>query len=156
MRWPGSLTSEKVRGSLVYMPDQFPELAAAMVERYKNEPNREPICFIGHSWGGFFGEHIAGGSKKSGVRVTLIICMDSVDASVVPKNVKACYNFWMPGFSYGYNISRGIPMEAEPGSPGVVYNFNLTEKEGEQWHDFMMHHGDMDKHPEVAESILWI
>ena len=37
--------------ALCYMPEQYPELGAAMVEKYKGVPNHEPICFIGHSRG---------------------------------------------------------------------------------------------------------
>jgi hypothetical protein len=138
----------------VYMPEQYPELAEKMVEEYKKSPNHEPICFIGHSRGVDSSIIISRELEKAGVPVDLIICLDSVDEKVLPANVKLCHNFWMPGFFYGTNLFRGIPLEQEPGSTGTLYNINLNEKEGEPWHEFGMYHIDMDKRPKLQKHII--
>ena len=142
--------------ALVYMPEQYPELAAAMVKAYKDSPNHEPICFIGHSRGVDSSIIISRELAKAGIDVSLIICLDSVDEKTIPKNVNICYNFWTPGFFYGTNLLRGIPLEQEPGSAGKLYNYNLHEKEGEPWADTGISHVGMDKNPKLQQNIIKI
>ena len=138
----------------VFMPEQYPEMAKTMVERYKNSPNHEPICFIGHSRGVDSSIIIARELDQAGVKVDLIVALDSVDEDVVPKNVRECRNYWMPGFLYGTNILRGIPLKAQAGSIGTVYNLRLDSEEGKEFHEPLMNHVDMDKKPKLQKHIV--
>ncbi len=137
-----------------YMPEQYPEMAATMIQRYKNSPNHEPICFIGHSRGVDSSIIIAHELEKAGVSVQLIVCLDSVDETTITKNVQVCYNFWTPGFFYGTNLFRGIPLKQEPGSTGKLYNFNLHQKEGEPWSDAGITHVGMDSDRKLQQNII--
>jgi hypothetical protein len=137
----------------VYMPEQYPELAKTMVERYKNVPNHEPICFVGHSRGVDSSLIIARELDKAGVTVDVICCLDSVDETTVSKNVRVCYNYWMPGVLFGTNLLRGIPLKQAPGSTGQLYNYNL-DKEYRAWRGPWTDHISFDDDPMVQKRII--
>jgi hypothetical protein len=137
----------------VYMPEQYPELAATMVERYKGQAHPEPICFIGHSRGVDSSLIISRELDKAGVPVQLIVCLDSVDETTLPKNVSVCYNYWMEGFLPGTNFLRGIPLQQAPGSRGQLYNINLHH-DAPQFKESMTNHVNMDKGPKLQAQII--
>jgi len=114
----------------VFMPEQYPEMAKEMVKQYKNAPNHEPICFIGHSRGVDSSIIISRELDKAGIKVDLIVALDSVDEDVVPKNVRECRNYWMPGFLYGTNILRGIPLKANLGQSARSTTSAWTRRRG--------------------------
>ena len=136
-----------------YMPEQFPELAKTIIERYKNVPNHEPICFIGHSRGVDASLIIARELDKHGIPVDVICCLDSVDESVVPKNVRICYNYWMPGLIGDTNLLRGIPLKQAPGSAGKLYNYNC-DAEYSSWRWPTTDHVTFDDDPVVQSHII--
>jgi thioesterase domain-containing protein len=138
----------------VYMPEQYPELAATMVKQYQGMGSRhEPICFIGHSRGCDSSLIISRALEKAGVSVDLIVTLDSVDEKVVPKNVRLCYNYWMPGIFGNSNLLRGIPLTQEPGSTGQLYNYNL-DKEYRAWRGDMTDHVSIDDDPNLQRMIV--
>jgi len=137
----------------VFMPEQYPELAATMVERYKNAPRHEPICFVGHSRGVDSSLIIARELDKVGVPVDLIACFDSVDETTVSKNVRWCYNFWMPGIYGNTNLFRGIPLTQAPGSTGQLFNCNCA-KECRSWRGNWTNHINFDEDPALQQRII--
>ncbi len=137
----------------VYQPEQHPELGKTMVERYKGVENPEPICFVGHSRGVDASLIIARELQKVGVKVDLIVALDSVDETTVPKNVDVCYNYWMPGFFPGTNLLRGIPLVQEAGSTGKLHNIHLS-KDAPELKDFLTTHAVMDKAPKLQKRII--
>jgi hypothetical protein len=139
--------------ALVYMPEQYPQLAAAMVKAYKDVPNHEPICFVGHSRGCDSSIIISRELQKVGVTVDVIVTLDSVDESTIPKNVRRCYNYWMPGIFWNSNLLRGIPLKQEPGSTGELYNYNL-DKEYRAWRGDLTDHVSMDDDPKLQARII--
>ncbi len=138
----------------VFQHDQCEELARTMAERYKGQPDPEPICMIGHSFGSDDSLIIARELDKVGVPVELIITMDAVDQNTVPKNVKLCINYWMPGMlgSWG-NFLRGMPLQQEPGGTGKLLNINLNE-EGKELKEGFTNHVNIDKGPKLQKAII--
>jgi hypothetical protein len=137
----------------VYQHDQCAQLAKTMAERYRNSPNHEPICMIGHSFGSDDSLIIARELDKVGVPVDLIIIMDAVNETVVPKNVKLCINYWQPGIFGDSNFLRGIPLTQEPGSTGKLINMNLFE-EGKDLREPTTNHINIDEAPKLHKAII--
>jgi hypothetical protein len=132
---------------------QYLELAETMRERYKNAKNPEPIVFIGHSRGVDAALIISRKLEEVGVPVELIISLDSVDQTLVTKNVHACYNYWMPGFFPGTNLLRGIPLVKEEGSTGILYNININH-DAPYLKDALTTHAVIDKAPKLQAKII--
>ena len=137
----------------VFMNEQYHQLAAVMIEKYKNSPAHEPICFIGHSWGVDASLLIARELDKAGIPVDVICCLDSVDQTTVPKNVRLCYNYWMPGYIGDSNLLRGIPLAQEPGSTGQLFNYNCSG-EYRSWRSDWTNHITFDDDPKVQKHII--
>jgi hypothetical protein len=137
----------------VFQHDQCHELAQAMVERYKAAKDPEPICMIGHSFGSDDALIIARELDKAGVPVELIVTLDCVNESVVPKNVKLCYNFWQKGMFGSSNFLRGIPLTQQPGCTGRLVNVNLYE-EGRYLRDSSTNHITIDEAPKLHQAII--
>jgi len=138
----------------VYQHDQAVELAATIAANYKNVPDPEPICIVGHSYGSDDAIVIARECSKVGVPVELIIGLDCVDETIVPKNVKTCYNFWQSGILPGTNFLRGLPLEQEPGSTGVLHNVNLKAPENAHLAETFTNHVNLDKGPKLQAEII--
>jgi hypothetical protein len=137
----------------VFQHDQCHALAQAMVQRYKSAKNPEPICMIGHSYGSDDALMIARELDKAGVPVDLIVTLDSVNESVVPKNVKLCYNYWQPGIFGSSNFLRGIPLTQQPGGTGRLINVNLHQ-EGRYLRDSSTNHINIDEAPKLHQAII--
>jgi hypothetical protein len=135
------------------MNEQYHQLAAEMVKQYKNSPRHEPICFIGHSWGVDASLLIAKELDKAGIPVDVICCLDSVDQTTVPKNVRVCYNYWMPGYIGDTNLLRGIPLKREPGSTGQLFNYNCSG-EYRSWRSDWTNHITFDDDPKIQKRII--
>lgn len=140
--------------ALVFMPEQYPELAATMIKLLKDNPDHEPICFVGHSRGVDSSLIIARELDKVHVPVDMVCCLDSVDELTVPKNVRVCYNYWMPGL-YGQNTNflRGIPLIQVAGSSGKLFNYNLSG-EYSHWRGPIREHISMDLDPQIEKRIV--
>lgn len=145
--------NEKGVTARVFMPEQVHALGAEIAKRYKNTPQHEPICFIGHSRGVDASLIIARELEKVGVKVDVIACVDSVDETIVPKNVLVCHNYWMPGYLGNTNLLRGIPLKPEPGSTGQVFNYNCN-KEYRAWRSDWVNHINFDDDPKIQKRIV--
>jgi hypothetical protein len=137
----------------VFMPEQLPELAATLVERYKSAAAPEPICLIGHSRGVDASLIIARELEKAGVSVDMIVCIDSVDETTVPANVRVCHNYWMPGIFLDTNLLRGIPLTQAPGSTGQLFNYNCNG-EYRSWREDWTNHITFDDDPRIQRRIV--
>ena len=143
---------ERGVNALVYMPEQYPELGVALVEKYKGVKNHEPICFIGHSRGVDTSLIASRELDKVGVSVDVVCSLDSVDETTIPKNVKVCYNYWMPGV-LGGDLLRGIPLKLQAGSTGKVFNYDL-DTEYRSWRGDATDHVSMDDDPMLQKRII--
>jgi len=140
--------------ALVYMPEQYPELAAAMVKVYKDAPDHEPTCFVGHSRGVDSSLIIARELNKVNVPVDVICCLDSVDEVTVPRNVRVCHNYWMDGaFGRDTNLLRGIPLVQAPGTTGKLFNYDLRG-EYRHWRNPLSEHISMDIDSYIQKRIV--
>jgi hypothetical protein len=137
----------------VFQDDQCRALARTMAERYKNAKNPEPICLIGHSYGSDDALIIARELDKASVPVDLIVTLDAVNESVVPKNVKLCYNYWQHGIFGASNFLRGIPLTKEPGGSGRLVNVNLFA-EGRSLRDPSTNHINIGEAPKLHKAII--
>jgi hypothetical protein len=88
-----------------------------------------------------------------GVPVDLIVTLDPVDQTTVPKNVKLCVNYWAPGIFGKTNFLRGIPLDQEPGGTGKVVNVNLHE-DGSDLREPDTNHINIDKAPKLHKAII--
>lgn len=149
----GDLLREKDVSAWVFQHSQCEDLAKIMAQRYKGVPDPEPICMIGHSFGSDDALIIARELDKVNVPVDLIVTLDPVDQKSVPKNVRLCINYWMPGVFLGTNFLRGIPLQQEPGGTGRVVNINLLE-EGKELRDTFTNHISIDKAPKLHDAIV--
>ncbi len=145
--------NEKGVTAHVFMPEQVHTLAATMVERYKNAPQHEPICFIGHSRGVDASLIIARELEKAGVNVDVIVCLDSVDETTVPANVRVCHNYWMSGVFWNSNLLRGIPLQQEAGSTGKLFNYDCN-KEYRSWRSGWTNHINFDDDAMIQKRIV--
>ena len=89
---------------------------------------------------------------KANVSVQMVVTLDSVDETTVPKNVQVCYNYWMPGV-LGGNLLRGIPLTPEPGFAGQIFNYNL-DTEYRSWRGDMTDHISLDDDPNIQRMII--
>lgn len=137
----------------VFQHDQRDDLARVLVEKYRNVKNPEPLCMVAHSAGSDDALYIAGELKKAGVEVDLLITLDNVDATIVPGNVKVCYNYWLPGTFGDTNFLRGLPMEKQTGSRGQVFNINLAQ-DGSNLCEPNPSHVSLDKDTKLRPHII--
>ena len=149
----GHKLNDKGVNACVFQHDQCQALARQMVQRYKEAKNPEPICMIGHSFGSDDALIIARELDKAGVPVDLIVTLDAVNESVVPKNVKLCYNYWQHGIFGSSNFLRGIPLTQEPGGSGRLVNVNLLE-EGRDLRDANTNHINIGEAPKLHKAII--
>ncbi len=137
----------------VFRHEQHEELTKTLVEKYRGVKDPEPLCLVAHSAGSDDTILIARELEAAGVKVNLIVTLDCVDQSVVPKNVDVCYNFWAPKEDTSSNFLRGMPFQQEPGSTGKLYNVNLHE-DGKELCKPGANHLTLDKDTTLRRTIL--
>jgi hypothetical protein len=138
----------------VYMPEQFPQVAAEIVKKYKGVAHPEPIVMIGHSRGSDSALIISREMQKAGLKVDLLVILDSVDEGVVTKNVNACYNYYLPAWLGNTNLLRGIPLEKEEGASTRLVNIDMTLPENQALRDVGLNHIDIDKGPLMQKRVV--
>ncbi|HEV8606557.1 MAG TPA: hypothetical protein VGQ99_14380 [Tepidisphaeraceae bacterium] len=111
-----------VRAS-VYQEDQWGEVCRAIIQRYKDDPNHEPLIIIGHSYGADDALKMAKRLREHNITVDLIITLDPVTPPKVPTNVRLCYNIYQPGLLDMLPFFRGVALEAE--GEGNLQNVNI-------------------------------
>ncbi|HSI36264.1 MAG: hypothetical protein ACAI43_19165 [Phycisphaerae bacterium] len=136
----------------VFQSDQRNVLAQTIAERYRGVKDPEPLCLVAHSQGSDDALAIAAELSKSNVAVDLILTLDNVDVTTVPKNVRLAYHFWKPG-SGDSNFLRGLPLTPEPGSTGRVININIAE-DGKDLTEPGASHVTMDKDAKLRGHLV--
>ena len=112
----------------VFQHDQRNALARTLVDKYRGVEHPEPLCIVAHSAGSDDAIFIARALRSAGITVDLLVTLDGVDESVIPRNVRLTRNYWMPGAWGDSNFLRGIPFTQEPGVGGKLVNINLHEE----------------------------
>lgn len=141
----------------VFQHDQRDQLCQTLIEKYRGVNNPEPLCMVAHSAGSDDALYISKRLEDAGIKVDLLVTLDNVDATIVPKNVRVCYNYWLPGTFGDSNFLRGLPMEKEAGSQGKLVNINVSQ-EGKELCEPDPSHVSLDKdkklRPHIVEHVL--
>lgn len=112
----------------VYQDDQWAVLADTICQKYKTEPNHEPIILVGHSYGADDVVRIARKLADDNVTVDMLITIDPVTPPKVPGNVKTCINIYQSnGAMDALPWLRGVPLQAEQPGPAKLLNVNIRE-----------------------------
>jgi hypothetical protein len=143
----------------VFQDDQWRELAATIVEKYKDVKDPEPLVLVGHSYGADDIIQIARELDKEHVPVDLLVTIDPTTPPPVPANVRLCYNLYQPNLLDGMPFLRGIALKAGPDFKGKLQNVNIrTERKDLLEGD--VNHFNIEKkdkiHQETIKQILAI
>lgn len=112
----GELRQRSVSAA-VYAEVQWQPLAGQIVEDARIGRAPSPLVLIGFSYGADDVIEMARVLEGRGIPVDLLITIDPVTPSRVPRNVRECVNFYQSnGFWDVFPWLRGIPLESE--SPG--------------------------------------
>jgi predicted alpha/beta hydrolase family esterase len=113
-----------VRAS-VFQEDQWSEVAQTIIEKYRSDPNHEPLVLIGHSYGADDVVKIAKRLQQHGIEVDLVITLDPVTPPAVPANIRLCYNIYQPNMLDALPFFRGVALAPEDPSQMNLQNVNI-------------------------------
>jgi hypothetical protein len=142
----------------VYRNEQWHELTDAILAKYKDQKEFEPLVIVGHSWGADNALNLAERLQAANIPVDLIVTLDPVTPPRVPGNVKWCYNIYQPhGVWDTIPFFRGVPLEKAEGSTGTLQNINIRGDRTDLLEPDTDHY-NIEKnekiHKEVIEQIL--
>ena len=107
----------------VYQENQWDEVCNAIIAKYQNNPNHEPLVVIGHSYGADDALKMAKKLQQHNITIDLVITLDPVTPPKVPTNIRLCYNIYQPSALDMLPFFRGVPLEAE--ETGNLQNVNI-------------------------------
>lgn len=120
---------EKINGkgihAEVYQEAQWSTLANAMIKKYENQPNHEPIVIIGHSYGADDAILIARKLAEKNIKVELVVTLDPVTPKKAPANIQLAYNLYQSSALDGLPFLRGIPLTPDEPGPSLLKNQNI-------------------------------
>src|SRR6185436_10307224 len=111
-----------VRAS-VYQENQWEEVCSAIIAKYQDNPNHEPLIVIGHSYGADDALKMAKRLQQHNITIDLVITLDPVTPPKVPANIGLCYNIYQPSALDMLPFFRGVKLEAE--AEGNLQNVNI-------------------------------
>ncbi len=110
----------------VYRNEQWRELTEAILARYKDQKDFEPLIIIGHSWGADHALEMAQQLGEANIPVDLIITLDPVTPPPVPGNIKWCYNIYQPHGAWdAIPFFRGVPLKQDEAGRCKLENVNI-------------------------------
>lgn len=109
----------------VYQEDQWGRLTDAIIERYRDAPDPEPLVLIGHSYGADDTIKIARRLQDHGIDVDLIVTLDPVTPPKVPSNVRLVYNIYQPSLLDKLPFFRGVKLDPESSGQRNLVNVNI-------------------------------
>jgi pimeloyl-ACP methyl ester carboxylesterase len=138
----------------VFQDDQWSALADSIAAHYRGHPEAEPLVLVGHSYGADDAINIARRLDQANVPVNLLITLDPVTPRRVPGNVRLCVNLYQSnGIWDNLPWLRGIPLQQEPGSKGVLINSNIrTDRTDLLYAD--LNHFNIEKKQKVHDEVL--
>ncbi len=138
----------------VFQDDQWSELADTIAARYRGHQQAEPIVLIGHSFGADDAINIARKLDRADVPVNLLITLDPVVPSAVPKNVRLCVNLYQSnGIWDNLPWLRGVPLKQEPGSQGKLFNANIRVDRPDLL-DPDVNHFNIEKKQKIHDEVI--
>jgi hypothetical protein len=143
----------------VYQEAQWRTLAAAIIEKYKNVKDPEPLILVGHSYGADDVIAIARELDKEKIPVDLLLTIDATVPPPVPANVRRCYNLYQTGMLDALPFMRGVPLRADQEFKGKLQNVNIRVDRTDLL-DGDVNHFNIEKkdkiHQEALKQILAI
>lgn len=137
----------------VFQEDQWQSLAEAIVSRYRNVAETEPIVLIGHSYGADDTLRVAKRLEQENLPVDLIITLDPVTPPRVPKNVRLCYNLYQSNTLDALPFFRGIKLETEHPQAANLVNVNIRSDRRDLL-EAGTDHFNIEKNAKVHDEIL--
>lgn len=137
----------------VYQEDQWRELCAEIIRKYRNVPDPEPLVLIGHSYGADDALKIARELQKHRINVDLIVTLDPVTPPDVPTNVRLCYNIYQSNLLDGLPFFRGVPLEPASSRARNLVNVNLRTKRRDLLEPDTDHF-NIEKNPKVHREVV--
>jgi len=139
--------------SSVYQEDQWTQLADAIIKRYENATDHEPLVLIGHSYGADDTLRIAKRLEEHHMSVDLIITLDPVTPPKVPANVRLCYNIYQPSLLDKLPFFRGVPLETEMADGSNLQNVNIRKDRRDLLNDDTDHF-NIEKNQKIHAEVV--
>ena len=140
--------------AMVFQADQWQNVADAIVEKYKNQPNAEPLVLVGHSYGADDILQIAQRIKDKGVKIDLIVTLDPVTPPKVAPDVKEVVNLYESnGIMDNLPFLRGIPLQAEKPNTVALLNENIRKDRTDLLDDDLTHF-NIEKKAKVHAEVI--
>lgn len=138
----------------VYRCEQWQELTDAILEKYKDQKVTEPLVIVGHSWGADHALDLAHRLEEAHIPIDLIVTLDPVTPPTVPGNVKWCHNvFQTNGIWQPIPYFRGVPLEKEEGSAGLLENLNIRKDRTDLLEPDTDHY-NIEKNPKIHKDVI--
>ncbi len=137
----------------VYQEAQWSSLANAIIKKYENEPNHEPIVIIGHSYGADDAILVSRKLAEKNIKVELVITLDPVTPRKAPANIAVAYNLYQSSAMDGLPFLRGIALTPEEPGPTVLKNQNIR-KDRKDLLDSNLDHFNIEKKDKIHNDVL--
>ncbi len=138
----------------VYRCEQWQELTDAILQKYKDQKSTEPLILVGHSWGADHAIDLAHRLEAAHIPIDLIVTLDPVTPPKVPGNVKWCHNvFQTNGIWQPIPYFRGVPLEKEEGSKGVLENLDIRKDRTDLLEPNTDHY-NIEKNPKIHKEVM--
>jgi hypothetical protein len=137
----------------VFQESQWSSLANAIIKKYENEPNHEPIVIIGHSYGADDAILVSRKLAEKNIKVELVITLDPVTPRKAPANIQVAYNLYQSSALDGLPFLRGIPLTADQPGPAVLKNQNIR-KDRKDLLDSNLDHFNIEKKDKIHNDVI--
>lgn len=137
----------------VYQEAQWSSLANAIIKKYENEPNHEPIVIIGHSYGADDAILVSRKLAEKNIKVELVITLDPVTPKKAPANIQTAYNLYQSSALDGLPFLRGIPLTPDQPGPVVLKNQNIR-KDRTDLLDKNLDHFNIEKKDKIHNDVI--
>lgn len=121
------LNKAGVRSS-VFQEDQWKALADAIIQKYHDAKNPEPLILVGHSFGADDTLRVSKRLEAAGISVDLVVTLDPVTPPEVPANVKRVCNLYQSNGAWDkVPAFRGVPLTAQDPSRTQLLNMDIRK-----------------------------
>lgn len=149
----GKQLNEQGLHAQIFQDTQAGALADAMIKKYENVPDHEPIVLIGHSYGADDVIYVTRRLAEHDIHVDLVITLDPVTPGKVPSNASFVYNLYQPSALDGLPFLRGIPLTPDGAGPAKLLNVNVR-KDRPDLIPGGVDHFNIEKKPEIHREII--
>ncbi len=137
----------------VFQEAQWSSLATAIIKKYENQPEHEPIVIIGHSYGADDAILISRKLAEKNIKVDLVVTLDPVTPRKAPGNIQLAYNLYQSGALDGLPFLRGIALTADQPGPVMLKNLNIR-KDRKDLLDSSLDHFNIEKKEKVHNDVI--